>query len=398
MSNISIFGEHDQRTIDQLRRCVDAEEGALGALMPDGHVGYSMPIGGVVAYREHVSPSGVGFDIGCGNKAVMTNLYADDIAEDIVGIMDEVVSRISFGVGRANGEPVDHPVLSQIALSPSAFQRQHLQLARDQLGTVGAGNHYVDIFYDESTGGQVWIGCHFGSRGFGHKTASHYLALAGHNDGDMDSPPALLSTHSDLGQAYIHAMQLAGDYAMAGRDIVCNKVLEILGAEERYSVHNHHNYAWYEEHGGEWFWVVRKGATPAFPGQEGFVGSSMGEDSVILCGVGHHRRAGTLYSTVHGAGRAMSRTQAAGKFKRVKRNGRWTRIQKSRGEVNWRAVQDDLAERGIELRGGAADEAPQAYKRLSEVLSRAPGIAVETYLTPIGVAMAGADTYDPYKD
>ncbi|MGZ6570503.1 MAG: RtcB family protein [Solirubrobacteraceae bacterium] len=397
---ITIYGEHDQRTIEQLERCVAAEEGAIGALMPDGHLGYSMPIGGVVAYRDHLSPSGVGYDIGCGNKAVLTNIRLEEIDRVIPDLMDEIVRRISFGVGRANNELVDHPMLGWIAGCEIKFVSGLVQSAAAQLGTVGSGNHYVDLFHDEQN--RVWVGCHFGSRGFGHKIASHYLELAsgGRND-NMDAPPALIEASSLLGQEYLEAMELAGVYAYAGRDVVCDKVLEILGAAETLDVvHNHHNFAWREEHFGETFWVVRKGATPAAPGQRGFVGGSMGECSVILRGrhTGLRGAPEALYSTVHGAGRAMSRTQAAGKFKRVKRDGQWVKIQKSRGEVNWPAVQKQLREQGIHLRGGAADEAPIAYKRLHDVLAAAPGIEIEHVLTPIGVAMAGADTYDPYKD
>ena len=207
-----------------------------GALCADGHVGYSQPIGGAVAYADHISPSGVGYDIACGNKAARTNLRADEIRADLGRIMDSIFSRISFGVGRKNEEPVDHPVLDTIKRADFAPQRQLHSLAAKQLGTVGAGNHYVDLFADED--GWVWIGVHFGSRGFGHKTASGFLALAqglpfdGHaKDTGMDSPPVLFRTDSDLGQSYIAAMQLAGDYAYAGRDTVVAKVLEILGAE-----------------------------------------------------------------------------------------------------------------------------------------------------------------------
>ena len=136
----------------------------------------------------------------------------------------------------------------------------------------------------------------------------------------MDSPPVLFEVGSELGESYISAMQLAGDYAYAGRDVVVAKVLEILGADATYEVHNHHNFAWREEHFGRSYWVIRKGCTPARPGQEGFVGGSMGDESVILEGVAGTEAASALYSTVHGAGRVMSRTQAAG---RVRRRKRW---------------------------------------------------------------------------
>src|SRR5581483_11614000 len=164
-------------------------------------------------------------------------------------------------------------------------------------------------------------------RGFGHKTASGFLALAQGlafdakaHDGEMDSPPVLFEAGSELGDAYVAAMELAGEYAYAGRDVVVDKVLEILGAEAVHEVHNHHNFAWREEHFGRTYWVVRKGCTPARPGQEGFVGGSMGDDSVILEGVASPGADASLHSTVHGAGRVMSRTQAAG---RVRRRKRW---------------------------------------------------------------------------
>src|SRR5829696_4342723 len=316
---ITVYGDVDERAVSQLRRCADAGDALRGALCADGHVGYSQPIGGAVAYADHISPSGVGYDIACGNKAARTNLRADDIRADLRPIMDSIFSRISFGVGRKNDEPVDHDVLDAIKRADFAPQRQLYDLAAKQLGTVGAGNHYVDLFEDED--GWVWIGVHFGSRGFGHRTASGFLALAqglpfdGHaKEGEMDSPPVLFHTDSELGQSYIAAMSLAGEYAYADRDTVVAKVLEILGAETTYEVHNHHNFAFRERHFDTDVWVIRKGCTPAFPGQEGFVGATMGEPSVILRGADSDASRDLLYSTVHGAGRVMSRTQAAGKM------------------------------------------------------------------------------------
>src|SRR5262249_51725937 len=138
-------------------------------------------------------------------------------------------------------------------------------------------------------------------------------------EGEMDSPPVLLAIDSELGRSYIAAMELAGEYAYAGRDVVVEKVLDILGANATHEVHNHHNFAWVEEHFGRTYWVIRKGCTPARPGQEGFVGGSMGDESVILEGVESVEAEESLYSTVHGAGRVMSRTQAAGRIRRRKR-------------------------------------------------------------------------------
>jgi len=430
--NIKTFGSVDERSLQQLERCMEAGDAEFGVLCADHHPGYSQPIGGGIAYEGHVSPSGVGYDIGCGNKAARTDLTRADL--DALGgverIMGEITRRISFGMGIAAQERVDHPVLESIRTADFAPQRSLAQLAESQLGTVGSGNHYVNVMEDEE--GTVWVGVHFGSRGFGHKTASGFLALAQGlpfggraTDGEMDSPPVLFEIDSELGQAYISAMQLAGEYAYAGRDSVVEKVLEILGADATHEVHNHHNFAWPEEHFGRTFWVVRKGCTPAQPGQEGFVGGSMGDDSVILEGVAGIEAEESLFSTVHGAGRVMSRTKAAGRIRRRKRwactnrdcervfesetscpdhpgagvKKMWVDEQVTPGVVDWRAVQAGLRDRGIVLMGGGADEAPEVYKRLPDVLAaHAASIRVKHTLHPLGVAMAGRDVHDPYKD
>ena len=176
---------------------------------------------------------------------------------------------------------------------------------------------------------------------------------------------------------------------------MCDKVLGILGAKETFSVHNHHNFAWEEEHFGQRVWVVRKGCTPAFPGQRGFVGANMGDTSVVLEGRDTEESRDALYSTVHGAGRVMSRTQAAGKAKWIKGKP----IRTSTGLVDWPAAQARLTAQGIELRGGGADEAPEVYKSLAEVLEhQGETIQVTDRLRPLGVAMAGEDVADPYKD
>jgi len=428
---IKTFGTVDERSLEQLKRCMKAGDAEFGVLCADHHPGYSQPIGGGIAYEGYVSPSGVGYDIGCGNKAARTDLtHADlDALGGVDSIMREITRRISFGMGVSAQERVDHPVLEKIRTADFAPQRALAQLAESQLGTVGSGNHYVNLMEDED--GRIWVGVHFGSRGFGHRTASGFLALAQGlrfgeraHEGEMDSPPVLFEIDSELGQSYISAMQLAGDYAYAGRDTVVDKVLEILGAEPTHEVHNHHNFAWREEHFGRTFWVIRKGCTPARPGQEGFVGGSMGDESVILEGVEGPGAAESLYSTVHGAGRVMSRTQAAGRVRRRKkltcRNRdcdrifdkgvcpehpdagvmkTWVEEQLRPGVVDWPAVQARLRAQGIVLVGGGADEAPEVYKRLPDVLAAHSGsIRVKHTLRPLGVAMAGRDVHDPYKD
>lgn len=372
--------------------------GSYGILSADGHKGYAMPIGGCVAYKDHISVSGVGFDIGCGNKAVKTNILAQDV--DIARVMDEIVAQIGFGVGRPNPSPVQHPVLDAIATAAFAPQRKLVDMAAAQLGTVGSGNHFVDLF--EGQDGYLWVGVHFGSRGFGHKTAMGFIALhQGLNfeekgkEGDMDSYPILLPIAEQLGQDYIMAMELAGAYAYAGRDVVVDKVLKILGASTTYEVHNHHNFAWRETHANEDFWVVRKGCTPAAPGQQGFIGANMLDNSVIVEGLDTPMSKLALYTTVHGAGRIMSRTQAAGKSKWVKGK----RINLGGGLINFADVQHTMREHNVVLRGAGADEAPGAYKSLKEVLAyQGETIKVLHTLRPIGVAMAGPDIEDPYKD
>ncbi len=392
------FGEVEPASLQQLERCLDVSgEESRGVLCADHHKGYSMPIGGVVASDQVVIPAGVGYDIGCGNCAVQTPIKAADV--DVAKAMDEIARTISFGMGRRNEERIsDHPVFDAIARSPVEGQRKQLSNARNQLGTVGGGNHYVDLFEDRADG-SLWVGVHFGSRGLGHKTASGFLSLASGRKWDerpndsMDARPATIALGTPLADDYLTAMNIAGDYAYAGRDWVVDRVLRILQTQARQRVHNHHNFAWWEDHDGKKMLVIRKGATPAFPGQQGFIGGSMGDDAVIVEGVESPASRAALYSTVHGAGRVMSRTQAAGKFNR--RTGRQT----SRGVVNWPRWQEELKAKGIELRGGGPDEAPECYKRLPDVLAAHEGtIRVLHTLRPIGVAMAGKDTFDPYKD
>ena len=217
----------------------------------------------------------------------------------------------------------------------------------------------------------------------------------------MDAPPILFNIETSLGQSYIEAMNLAGEYAYAGRTLVVNKVLEILGNPAvTYSVHNNHNFAWREEHFGSKYWVIRKGCTPAFPGQKGFIGATMGEDSVIIEGVDNETSRKALYTTVHGAGRVMSRTKSAGRKKWIRDlNGKTKLKSITKGLIDFEDVRSEMANRGIELRGGDADEAPECYKRLDDVL-RCQGDTIKILfrLHPVGVAMAGGETFDPYKD
>ena len=390
IDDVLIWGSPvDEGAKEQALRCRASSDAVR--MMADHHLGYAVPIGGVVVYRDAISPSGVGYDIGCGNKAVRLDVDAAAVRAGIPKIMDEIVRRISFGMGRINETPVDHPLFDSAddrwrhpAVSPLK------RMAESQLGTVGGGNHYVDVFVDERD--RVWVGVHFGSRGLGHKTATWFLRAGGAKDA-IHAAPLVLPVAGALGEEYVRCMRLAGEYAYAGRDWVCAEVARIIGAPIVEEVHNHHNFAWRETHDGQEVWVVRKGATPAFPGQCGFVGGTMGENAVILEGVESEESALTFYSTVHGAGRAMSRTAARGKTNRK------TGEQLSPGLVTRQAMDEWVNRAGVELRGGDLDEAPQAYKRLHEVLAHhAATIRILHTLRPIGVAMAARDIVDPFRD
>lgn len=431
---MQIFGTHDDKTLAQINQV--AEKAVKVALMADGHLGYVMPIGGVAAYLDMVSVVGVGFDIACGNCAIKTDAKLSDMGKSpeklnfmLSKLADDIQAHISFGVGRSNlakDAPTDHPLFDSDdwnRIRERAGYGEYRKLkdrARDQLGTVGSGNHYVDVFVDEE--GHLWVGVHFGSRGFGHGVASGFMALAqGADWGDrVPEQETLLSIHSSLGQDYWALMSLAGEYAYAGREWVARKVVELIGAKEVEMVHNHHNFAWKETHWVDSFQdhtdviVVRKGATPAFPGQKGFVGGSMGDISVILEGRDadtsaheHEWRAilstqiEAMYSTVHGAGRVMSRTEATGKRNRktgeLKLDEHGNPVKPPR--VTKEMMTEWLSKTGVILRGGGVDESPHVYRRLPDVLRDQLGtVTVLHELKPLIVVMAGEDTYDPYKD
>lgn len=389
--DLVIFGTHEHETISQMHKVIENEQSPNFAILcADGHLGYSVPVGGVIAYERKICVNGVGFDIACGNKAVLVDCPADQLKSNIYRTMNEVQKHISFGVGRKNSEQVDHELFDDSIWDELDLLVGLKDKARAQLGTIGSGNHYVDIFVDESS--RVWVGVHFGSRGLGHSICTHFVKAAGGKDG-VHAIPVVLDEASDLGEQYLKCMELAGRYAYAGRDWVCERVAKILRSDIIESVHNHHNFAWKERHFDKDLWVVRKGATPAFPGQKGFVGGSMGDISVILEGQESEESSKALYSTVHGAGRLLGRTQAKGK--RDRKTGK----QLTEGMVR-KSEHDEWIKRvGVEVRGGDLDESPYAYKRIDQVLdAHKDTIKILHTLTPIGVCMADDRTFDPYKD
>jgi tRNA-splicing ligase RtcB (3'-phosphate/5'-hydroxy nucleic acid ligase) len=389
---IKTFGEVEPEVMAQMEKAMSFG-GVHGVLCADNHLGYSVPVGGVIAFHKGICVNGVGYDIACGNKAVLLDCNAQDVRDNIYRTMNEINKHISFGVGRKNNEKVQHEIFDDPLWNSIPLLSSLKDKAEAQLGTIGSGNHYVDIFTDELN--RIWVGVHFGSRGLGHTIATYFVKAGGGVDG-VHADPVIFDEDSDLGQQYLKCMELAGRYAYAGRDWVCQRVSTILRGRIIDEVHNHHNFAWKERHFGKDLWVVRKGATPAFPGQKGFVGGSMGDISVILegvdSGVNDQSSAQSLYSTVHGAGRAMGRNQAKGKFCRK------TGKQLTEGLVK-RSDHDEYV-KGIEIRGGDLDESPLAYKRIESVLKAHEGtVKILHTLKPIGVAMADPKRdRDPYKD
>ena len=372
---IPVWGQLQDSALQQIKTCLKHDKAVSAALMADHHHGYVQPIGGVITYHEAISPSGVGYDIACGNKAVRLDISAIEIRNNISTIMSDITNVISFGVGSKNKQPVDHALFNDPIWKLGPLSKWK-NLAMSQLGSVGSGNHYVDIFVDELN--RVWVGVHFGSRGLGHRIATHFIKSGGGKPNDIS--PVTFDVNTNIGQDYLTAMALAGQYAYAGRNWVCDKIAKLLGANILEEVHNHHNFAWKERHNGTNLWVIRKGATPAYPKQRSFVGGSMGDISVIVEGLDSTESKKALYSTVHGAGRIMSRTEAAGKYRNGKRSG---------GKISRQMMLDWIERENVELQGANTDESPHCYRRLTQVLKHhALTIRVLHTLHPIGVAMA----------
>jgi tRNA-splicing ligase RtcB len=382
IDNITVFGELEERldleytdVFAQIKQSA-SPEGALGILCADNHLGYRMPIGGVVAYPDHISPSGVGYDIGCGNNAVRTNLKLHEIGNDMRRIVEEIAAQIEFGLG-SKGNEERRAVFDNSSWKSNPLLNGLDDLAASQLGSVGGGNHYIDILRDEDN--CIWVANHFGSRGFGHTVAKRTLTELGMKD-VVNGEPALIKEGTELFDDYLEAMKMAGNYAALGRSIVIDKVIGILGAQVDRHVDNHHNFAWREEHNGQKYWVVRKGSTPLRPDQLSFIGGSMGDVSVIVRGVDGPEARQALYSAPHGAGRVISRSKAKKTF-------------------TYEQMREVLEKYNVIVIGGDLDESPMAYRDLSGVMDAHFGaFEMAHILYPVGVVMAGKNIHDPYKD
>lgn len=327
-----------------------------GALMPDAHVGYGLPIGGVLATDGAVIPYAVGVDIACRVKLTVFDLPPGEL-ERHVARFEHIIDRCTlFGVGKAWDRPPNHPVMDE-DWSVTPVTASLRDLARTQLGTSGSGNHFVDFgvihFADNTLGvepGQyVAVLSHSGSRGPGAKVAGHYSRLA------RDLHPELPKQASHLawldipgdGEEYWAAMQLMGNYASANHDVIHRKLVEAVGAEVLLRVENHHNFAWRETHEGLDLIVHRKGATPAGKGALGVIPGSMASPAYLVRGRGEPA---SLDSAAHGAGRRLSRTQAKKTIRRSELHAM-------------------LAERGVRLMSAGLDESPHAYKDIDAVMA-----------------------------
>ncbi len=366
----------DEAALDQMRNACRLPVSVRGAQMPDGHVGYGLPIGGVLATENAVIPYAVGVDIACRMKLSVLDIPAADMKRLNVQLVRALERETKFGVGATWKTPLDHDVLEEdwrvTPLTGRLFDK-----ARAQLGTSGSGNHFVEFgiltvnenaatapsstqdsalstqdfnTFNLPPGKYLALLSHSGSRGSGATVADRYSKLA--MDLHPELPPELrrlawLDLDSEPGQEYWAAMNLMGHYAHANHAIIHQKIVKALKAEVLAGVENHHNFAWKERHGDKDLYVHRKGATPAAKGVLGVIPGSMADPAFVVRGKGGKQ---SFDSASHGAGRRMSRTAAFGKY-------------------NFRQIQKDLAAKGVHVLSAGADEVPYVYKNILDVMS-----------------------------
>ena len=418
-------GRFEEATLRQFSNVANTSDKA--ALMPDGHLGYGVPIGSVMANKDKVSPHGVGFDIGCGNTALKLDFTLKDFDNPLSHYADRIKGAISSGVGHANNlfrmqkfHQLDYtrykdsfdewaerardylnnirdkfgdtwvkskytPFKDELLDLDEEKVNRLIKIAKGQLSSIGSGNHYLNLFEDDN--GFVWLGCHFGSRGFGYNISNLFMRNMGLKD-SMEAPVEYLDKEDgDLFNWYVDLTMIAQDYAKLGRSVALDAVKQILEVDEGKSIkvletiNNHHNAIWKEDIDGDEYLVVRKGSTPFFG--KCFVGSTMIEPSYILSPTDKVSSDTCLNSTVHGAGRVLGRSMAMGK---KDKQGNWKREPKVKQEDMNKRVTDA----GIILIGGGVDEDFACYKRLDDILdNELDGLAnVEYKLHPKIVMMA----------
>lgn len=359
----------EDEAIQQLKDACSLPVSVAGALMPDGHFGYGLPIGGVLATRGVVIPYAVGVDIACRMRISVLELPLSALHEREEELIEALECETRFGIGASfkAAERRQHAVMDEDWNFLPLLAEQKDQ-AWSQLGSSGGGNHFVEygVFTVDietelglAPGRYLAMLSHSGSRGTGAKLAQHFSKLAAEKHPELPrnlQRLAWLDLDSEDGQAYWAAMNLMGQYAAANHELIHRHITSRLGVEVIASVENHHNFAWIEEHFGEQVIVHRKGATPAGPDAIGVIPGSMATPCYIVRGLGHPE---SLHSASHGAGRKMSRTEAKRRF-------------------SWREAQDFLKERKVRLISGGLDEAPMAYKDIESVMA-----AQQDLVTPL---------------
>ena len=342
------------------------------ALMPDAHVGYGMPIGGVIACRDALIPNAVGVDIGCGVGAVKTNLAAEKVADKSLlrAIINAIKERIPVGEGNARKHPVQWEGFELWFGSFNGelpvWYRNEKKLDEHNLGTLGGGNHFIEI--QKSDEGQVWLMLHSGSRNLGYRVANYYHKEALNLNKEMgielpDKQLAYLPQGHELCEAYIRDMNYALSYAAENRRLMMEFLKSVMedmfpGIEYSFSVNIHHNYAALEEHGGELLWIHRKGATSARRGEPGIIPGSMGTFSYIVEGLGNPD---SFCSCSHGAGRKMGRADACRRLTKEECDQAMEGIVFDRWTLS--DVRDANKKKLPDL-----SEAPLAYKDIDEVI------------------------------
>lgn len=359
----TVFGESyiEEGARNQMNIAMQLPVTEAGALMPDAHQGYGLPIGGVLATKNAIIPYGVGVDIGCRMALSIFDIPEKHYFGKDAMYKRELIAFTKFGAGHGfkGNERADHEVLENEAFNSTPFLKHLHGKAWSQLGTSGGGNHFVEWGIIEFTerdeelnidkGRYVALLTHSGSRGLGATIAGHYTKLAK----DLCKLPkeaanlAYLDLNSPEGQEYWIAMNLAGDYASACHEIIHKRLTKATGAKVLAKVENHHNFAWKEMLNGEEVIVHRKGATPAGKGVMGIIPGSMTAPGFLVRGKGE---ASSINSASHGAGRLMSRTKAMQSI--------------TRSEM--KAI---LKDHGVTLIGAGLDEAPMAYKDIHQVMA-----------------------------
>ncbi|MBI5382626.1 MAG: RtcB family protein [Opitutae bacterium] len=343
----------DAQSIQQMREACALPVAVRGALMPDAHVGYGLPIGGVLGTERAVIPFAVGVDIACRMKLSVLDLPPAQLDTARTTLIEALERETRFGIGAAFAERRQHPVLDA-DWNVSPVTRATRDKARAQLGTSGSGNHFVEFGTLTVLAGDLPLApgeylallSHSGSRGVGAAVCDHYSKLA-QQKRTAHGRLAWLGLDEAEGQEYWAAMELMGAYAAANHACIHRHIVARLGAEVRWDVENHHNFAWREQHDGRDLIVHRKGATPAGAGVLGVIPGSMAAPGFVVRGRGEPR---SLNSAAHGAGRVMSRTQAA-------------------KTLDWKTAHRLLAERGVKLLSAGIDEAPMVYNDIHAVMA-----------------------------